>query len=167
MNETTPLAERLKQQRAAENASLASLTQQQLSDLRSGLTDILQDELSTMRRDMEKQLRDTTEEFSRSRSAWLLSIVKHRVLFPALSTITVLGVIFLSGWGMSTYQESRIVGNWATISSQNATVLHLESRTAGVDIVRNDKGVFVVLPKGSKAENGWTVGKQDALRITR
>ncbi|MBL7457056.1 hypothetical protein IL408_23270 [Escherichia coli] len=79
-----------------------------------------------------------------------------------------MAVIFLSGWGLSTFQESQITANWQQINSQKATLAALESKTAGLNIVQDKNGTFVVLPKGAKVDDsGWTVGKQQALRIVR
>ena len=106
-------------------------------------------------------------EFQQHRKDVWLSVLKHRVFFPALSVVTVLTIIFLSGWGLSTWQESQIAENWDEIARQKTTLSALESHTAGLNIVKNEKGVFVVLPKGATTENGWTVGKQNAVRVTR
>ncbi|MDE9448135.1 hypothetical protein KKJ04_22155 [Xenorhabdus bovienii] len=75
---------------------------------------------------------------------------------------------------MSTYQENRIAENWTKINAQEAilasqkkTLIHLEKRTGGLDITQDKNGVFVILPKGAKTEDNWTVGNQKALKITR
>ncbi|EMV1940073.1 TPA: mbkB [Klebsiella pneumoniae] len=36
-----------------------------------------------------------------------------------------------------------------------------------MNIVQDKNGTFVVLPKGAKVDDSWTVGKQNALRIVR
>ena len=168
MSVSLTLQERLKQQHLAESETIQSLTKQQLSSLRSELNGIFQQELNTMLEDMRRQLHVTTEDMRQSRQSMLLTIVKNRVIFPALSAVTILAVIFLSGWGLSTFQESQIMANWQQINSQKATLATLESKTAGLNIVQDKNGTFVVLPKGAKVDDsGWTVGKQQALRIVR
>lgn len=168
MSVSLTLQERLKQQHLAESETIQSLTKQQLSSLRSELNGIFQQELNTMLEDMRRQLHDTTEDMRQSRQSMLLTVVKNRVIFPALSAVTILAVIFLSGWGLSTFQESQIMANWQQINSQKATLATLESKTAGLNIVQDKNGTFVVLPKGAKVDDsGWTVGKQQALRIVR
>ncbi|EAU8112386.1 mobilization protein [Salmonella enterica] len=168
MSVSLTLQERLKQQHLAESETIQSLTKQQLSSLRSELNGIFQQELNTMLEDMRRQLHDTTEDMRQSRQSMLLTVVKNRVIFPALSAVTILAVIFLSGWGLSTFQESQIMANWQQINSQKATLATLESKTAGLNIVQDKNGTFVVLPKGAKLDDsGWTVGKQQALRIVR
>jgi hypothetical protein len=108
MSETIPLAERLKQQRDAENASLESLTREQLTELRSGLNDILQEELNTIRLDMKTQTEALAAEYVESRKKLLWRLVTGRMLIPWLSALMLLGTIFLCGWGVTQYYARQI-----------------------------------------------------------
>jgi hypothetical protein len=108
MNENLPLAERLKRQRAEENASLVSLTREQLSDLRSGLNDILREELNTILSDMKTQTEVLAAEYAESRKKLLWQLVTGRMLIPWLSALMLLGTIFLCGWGVTQYYAHQI-----------------------------------------------------------
>lgn len=118
MSETLTLAERLKQRQQQENETIQNLTREQLIALRDGLNTILSTELNTMQADMQRQIEAMSSEFSRRKKDLLWCLIRSRILFPALTALTVLGVILLSGWGLSAWQESQISQNWQTLRQQ-------------------------------------------------
>ncbi|MDS0002980.1 mobilization protein, partial [Enterobacter hormaechei subsp. xiangfangensis] len=103
-----------------------------------------------MLEDRRRQLHDTSEDMRQCRHSMLLTVVTNRVIFPALSAVTIWAVIFLSGWGLRTFQESRIRATWQEINSQKAPLSALESKTPGLNNVQATNGTFVVLPKGAQ-----------------
>lgn len=167
MSVNLTLQERLRQQHQAESETLQNLTKEQLNSLRSELNDIFQHELNTMRSDMRQQLRDASKELRDNRQGLLNKFIIHRLAIPTLSTALILLVIYMSGWVVTLYQGRQIEENGALIRQQNATLANLANRTGGLDIVQETSGLFVVLPKEAKAEAGWKIGNNAALKITR
>lgn len=73
-------------------------------------------------------------------------------------TITMVsGLLFASLSGVLWYQGSLIASNLAEIDRQNAALSKLNAKTWGVTHLEGSNGRFLVLPKGMKAEAGWTV----------
>ncbi|WP_369008977.1 hypothetical protein, partial [Bacillus sp. seq1] len=119
MSESLPLAERLQRMRALENERLENLTKQQLSDLRSELNGILQRELNTIRSDIHSQFGALSREYRATQKSLLWQLTRSRILYPALTALSVLATIWLSGWGVSTWQEWQIAGNRQALRDQN------------------------------------------------
>jgi len=167
MNESLPLAERLQRMRALENERLESLTKQQLSDLRSELNGILQRELNTIRSDIHSQFGALSREYQTTQNSLLWRLTKNRILIPALTAFSVLATIWLSGWGLSSWQENRIAHNWQELTDQNRVLNQLQQKTFGITLHESDRGQFIILPKGAKADTEWTNGDRNSVRIVR
>ena len=45
------------------------------------------------------------------------------------------------------------------------TLEQLEAHTFGVQLIEDRSGRFIVLPKGRKVADGWTVGDKPALKL--
>ena len=72
------------------------------------------------------------------------------------------------GFDSGVFLGSKLSPDMLSFGKQRQTLAALESKTAGLNIVQDKNGTFVVLPKGAKVDDsGWTVGKQQALRIVR
>lgn len=158
MNENLPLAERLKRQRAEENASLVSLTREQLSDLRSGLNDILREELNTIRRDMKTQTEALAAEYAESRKKLLWRLVTGRMLIPWMSALMLLGIIFLCGWGVTQYYARQIPELRRQASVMDIQVRTLEQQGGRMKTSTCDGRLCVEIdpnsgPYGDKGEN--------------
>ncbi|ELX2480713.1 mobilization protein [Salmonella enterica] len=71
------------------------------------------------------------------------------------------GVQWLLSW--------KIAANLDEIAAQNATLEKLNAKTWGVTYLEDSNGRFLVLPKGMKAEAGWTVanGKRNAVKLVK
>ncbi|EAP3303795.1 mobilization protein [Salmonella enterica] len=71
------------------------------------------------------------------------------------------GVLWLLSW--------KIASNLDEIAAQNATLEKLNAKTWGVTYLEDSNGRFLVLPKGMKAEAGWTVdnGKRNAVKLVK
>ncbi|EGG3071105.1 MbeB family mobilization protein [Salmonella enterica] len=85
-------------------------------------------------------------------------------------TITMVsGLLFASLSGVLWYQGSLIASNLAEIDRQNAALSKLNAKTWGVTHLEGSNGRFLVLPKGMKAEAGWTVdsGKRNAVKLVK
>ncbi|EGC9813993.1 MULTISPECIES: MbeB family mobilization protein [Enterobacteriaceae] len=85
-------------------------------------------------------------------------------------TITMVsGLLFSSLSGVLWYQGSLIASNQAEIVKQNAALSTLNAKTWGVTHQEDNNGRFLVLPKGMKAETGWTAdnGKRNAVKLVK
>lgn len=51
------------------------------------------------------------------------------------------------------------------INTAEKTVAELNAKTWGLKLVSNDKGKFIVIPKNKKADTGWTVGENPAIKL--
>ncbi|MEB6138288.1 hypothetical protein MXF19_26635, partial [Klebsiella pneumoniae] len=80
---------------------------EQLTTLRKELRDIFQVELNTIKTDMRLQLQDLALEIEQTKNHTLWKITKGRVLYPALSALTVLLTICLAGSGYLHWQISQ------------------------------------------------------------
>lgn len=173
MSESLPLAERLQRMRALENERLENLTKQQLSDLRSELNGILQRELNTIRSDIHSQFGALSREYQATQKSLLWQLTRSRILYPALTAFSVLATIWLSGWGVSTWQEWQIAGNWQelhdqsqAIEQQRETLKKMTAKTWGVKYQQDGNRRYLVMPKGATASVIKFQG-QDWVEITR
>ncbi|AWK15107.1 hypothetical protein SK355_00925 [Candidatus Fukatsuia symbiotica] len=94
MQETTALAERLKNQIAQENETIQNLTRQQLKDLRNALTTILEQELSTIKTDIHSQ---------NESMGW--KVVRNRIFWPLLIGLSLSLGIFGGSWLTMNYRS--------------------------------------------------------------
>ncbi|EDS6262184.1 hypothetical protein CSM94_005006 [Salmonella enterica subsp. diarizonae] len=118
MSVSLTLQERLKQQYLEQNEIIQNLTREQLIALRRELNGILSKELNTMQVDMQNQIKAISPEFNQRRKDLIWRLIASRVLIPALTAGVVLVTIWLSGWGLSAWQEHRISQNWQTLRKQ-------------------------------------------------
>ena len=87
-------------------------------------------------------------------------------------TITMVSVLLLASLsGVLWYQGSRIAENLEEIGRQKEALSALRAQTWGVTYREDSKGRFLVLPKGTDGEPGWTVGegkvKQNAVKLVK
>lgn len=85
-------------------------------------------------------------------------------------TVTMVSVLLIASLsGILWYQGQRIALNQETLQEQADTLSKLNARTWGVTYKEDSNGRFLVLPKGMKAETGWTVGsgKLKAVKLVR
>ncbi|MCZ5534799.1 mobilization protein, partial [Escherichia coli] len=75
------------------------------------------------------QLSTTEAERSRQQKNQLWQVIKGRVLFPALTALSVTGGNLLGCWGLIQWQESRIAKNIFTNREQENTQAKLEAKT--------------------------------------
>jgi len=107
MQETTNLAERLKNQIQQENAIIQDLTKKQLNDMRSELSDILRQELNTIKADIQRQSQSIS---------W--SMFRSRFLWPTLVGLSLCFGIFGGSWATVRYYANQI-----TDLQRNAQIL--------------------------------------------
>lgn len=80
-------------------------------------------------------------------------------------------LIFAVSWSALWYTGRVISQNVAEIQAQNVTLSKLEAKTWGIEFQDGAKGRFLVLPKGTTADAGWTSGdgkaKRNAVKLTQ
>jgi hypothetical protein len=91
--------------------------------------------------------------------------------------VLLLGMALLVGtalgcWGVVTLLAHRVMALQDEIQSLHAskaelenTVGQLEKRTWGLKLLENQEGRFIILPSKTSAHTGWTVGKQQAVKV--
>ncbi|OJR41559.1 MbeB family mobilization protein [Escherichia coli] len=144
-----------------------SLNRQKIRDAISEHTTSVKKQLDTLSTTVSMQFSTTEAELSRQQKKLLWRVIKGRILFPALTALSVTGGIFLGCWGLMEWQESKIAKNILTIREQENTLAKLEAKTWGVTFVNGENGKFLVLPDGVKGENTWTVGDKNAVKLVR
>lgn len=82
-------------------------------------------------------------------------------LWIALSLFLVLSASAGALW----WTGERIAANLTEIERQGRTLEQLEAHTFGVQLIEDKSGRFIVLPKGHKVADGWTVGDKPALKL--
>ncbi|MBX8892491.1 mobilization protein, partial [Enterobacter kobei] len=66
-------------------------------------------------------------------------------------------------------QGQQITDNYTTLRQQEDALAKMSAKTWGVSYQSDSNGRFLVLPKGVKAETGWTVdsGKRNAVKLVQ
>ncbi|WP_226093629.1 MbeB family mobilization protein (plasmid) [Dickeya oryzae] len=85
-------------------------------------------------------------------------------------TITMVSVLLIATSGsVLWWQGQKIIQNTEALSQQADTLAKMNEKTWGVSYQSDSNGRFLVLPKGMKAETGWTAdnGKQHAVKLVR
>ncbi len=89
-----------------------------------------------------------------------------------LLSVALLAGTTLGGWGVVTPLTHRVRALQGEIQSLNASkaerensVGQLEKRTWGLKLLKNQDGRFIILPPKTSAHTGWTVGKQQAVKV--
>jgi len=88
-----------------------------------------------------------------------------RMVSQTWLTIVLVSVLLVaSSAGILWWQGQQILDNYTRIREQKDALGKLNERTFGVSFQSDSNGQFLVLPKGTKAETGWTVenGKRKA-----
>ena len=188
MSETSSpqtLSERLRQKLEADRQAVENLTRQELeklaSDLRKACASALSsteaaidkttqdalsrlgtrsDRLSATMSEIERRVKTTTTLAIRN---WIKLLVTGLSLFLGVS---------LGSWGLMQFLTSRIQGQIETsaalaaeIETQQRTLKQIEAKTWGIEFKQDDQGRFLVFPPGVQPSTGWTVGKQQAVKL--
>ncbi|WP_322873130.1 MbeB family mobilization protein, partial [Acinetobacter baumannii] len=102
-----------------------SLNRQKIRDAISEHTTSVKQQLDTLSATVSTQFSTTEAELSRQQKKLLWQVIKGRILFPALTALSVTGGIFLGCWGLMEWQESKIAKNILTIREQENTLAKL------------------------------------------
>lgn len=74
-------------------------------------------------------------------------------------------LVFSASAGALFWTGQKVADNLAQIEQQRQTLAQIEARTWGLRLQEGTNGRFIVLPDGVKAVSGWTVGKNQALKL--
>ncbi|EOS8239820.1 MbeB family mobilization protein [Enterobacter hormaechei] len=86
-----------------------------------------------------------------------------------LTIVLVSALLIASSAAILWWQGQQILDNYTTIVAQKDSLEKLNARTFGVSFQSDSNGLFLVLPKGMKAETGWTMdsGKRNAVKLVQ
>ncbi len=114
----------------------------------------------------------TLEESIASRCQTLSWAFGRKWLQALLLSMALLAGTVLGGWGVVTLFTHRVMALQDEIQSLHASKAelenaagHLEKRTWGLKLLENQDGRFIILPPKTSAQAGWTVGKQQAVKL--
>ena len=120
----------------------------------------IQDKLGTLEENIASRCQTLSWAFGRK---WLQALL--------LSLAVLMGTA-LGGWGVMTLLTHKVMALQDEIQSLEAskaelesTVGQLEKRTWGLKLLENQDGRFIILPPKTSAQTGWTVGKQQAVKV--
>ena len=96
----------------------------------------------------------------------------RRWLQALLLSLALLVGVASGGWGLLTMLKSKATALQNEIqdlrddkAALEATVTQLNERTWGLKLLENQEGRFIVLPPKTTPKTGWTVGKQQAVKL--
>ncbi|EHJ48327.1 hypothetical protein DFW101_2322 [Solidesulfovibrio carbinoliphilus subsp. oakridgensis] len=170
-NSLASLAERMRAKTEQDRQELEALTRQQFNALSESLRQSSTAALRTTEAAIQEKL-GKLEESIASRCQTLSWAFGKRWLQALLLSMALLMGTALGGWGVVTLITNRVLALQGEIQSLNAskaelenTVGQLEKRTWGLKLLENQDGRFIILPPKTSAHTGWTVGKQQAVKL--
>ena len=170
-NSLTSLAERMRAKTEQDRQELEALTRQQFDALSKSLRQSSTAALRTTEAAIQEKL-GKLEENVASRCHTLSWTFGKKWLQALILSMALLTGTALGGWGVVTLFTRRIMALQGEIQSLHAskaelesTVGQLEKRTWGLKLLENQDGRFIILPPKSSAQTGWTVGKQQAVKL--
>lgn len=83
----------------------------------------------------------------------------------SIGVIVCVGAVATLMWSTDRLREERDSLK-AAIQAEEATLFELKAETWGLRLEENDKGRFIVLPKGTRIDKRpWSVGNNPAIRL--
>ncbi|EIS5620855.1 MbeB family mobilization protein [uncultured Leclercia sp.] len=128
----------------------------------------ISDDIAARNRELSEALRHHSNgmtEAMQSHRESVMRLATRRWLSVLMTSLLLAGTC----GGVLWWQSTLIASNLDEIAQQNATLEKLNARTWGVTYQEDSNGRFLVLPKGMKAETGWTVenGKRNAVKLVK
>lgn len=150
---------------------LEALTRQQFDALSENLRQSSTDALSTTEAAIQDALGRL--EASIASGCQTLSLAFGRKWLQALLLgLALLMGVASGGWGLLNMLQSKATALQSEIqdlredkAGLEATVAHLNDRTWGLKLLENQDGRFIVLPPKTTPKTGWTMGKQQAVKL--
>ncbi|EAA8371952.1 mobilization protein [Salmonella enterica] len=128
----------------------------------------ISDDIAARNRELSDALRHHSNgmtEAMQSHRESVMRLATRRWLSVLMTSLLLAGTCGGVLWLLS----RKIAANLDEIAAQNATLEKLNAKTWGVTYLEDSNGRFLVLPKGMKAEAGWTVanGKRNAVKLVK
>lgn len=170
-NSLTSLAERMRAKTEQDRQELEALTRQQFDALSKSLRQSSTAALRTTEAAIQEKLGKLEENIA-SRCQTLNWAFGRKWLQALLLSMALLVGTALGCWGVATLLTHRIMALQGEIQNLNASKVELENtagqlekRTWGLKLLENQDGRFIILPPKTSAHTGWTVGKQQAVKL--
>jgi len=170
-NSLVSLAERIRTKTEQDRQELEALTRQQFN----ALSESLRQSSTAVLRTTEVAIQDKfgkLEESIASRCQTLSWTFGRKWLQALLLSLALLMGAALGGWGVVTLLTHKVMALQDKVQSLEASKAELESiagqlekRTWGLRLLENQDGRFIILPPKTSAKTGWTVGKQQAVKV--
>ncbi|WP_243359606.1 hypothetical protein [Fundidesulfovibrio terrae] len=170
-NSLASLAERMRSKAEQDRQELEVLTRQRFDALSESLRQSSTAALSITEAAIQDAL-GRLEASIASRCQTLSWAFSRRWLQALLLGLALLMGIALGGWGLLAMLQSKAAALQGEIqdlradkAALEATVAKLSDRTWGLKLLENQEGRFIVLPPNTTPKTGWTVGKQQAVKL--
>ncbi len=170
------LAERMKEKAEQERIETEKIFIEQLQTLKDNLQASSQNALRTMSDAMGQEITSTAERLSQQYHVLSLAFGRKWIGLAALSTALCIGVT-ISAWALTEIWARRLIDyrNERELLKQESHTLRRElevirperarAETWGLKFQEDKDGRFIVVPTGTKIVTGWTVGKQQAIKL--
>jgi len=170
-NSLASLAERMRAKTEQDQQELEALTRQQFNALSESLRQSSTAALRTTESAIQEKLGKLEENIT-SHCQTLSWAFGRKWLQALLLSMGLLTGTALGGWGVMTLLTHKVMALQEEIQSLEASKAELEStagqlkkRTWGLRLLENQDGRFIILPPKTSAQIGWTVGKQQAVKL--
>ena len=170
-NSLASLVERMRTKAIQDRETIEALTRQQFDALSESLRQSSTVALSTTEAAIQDAL-GRLEASIASRCQTLSWTFGRRWLQALLMSLALLMGTAMGGWGLLNMLQSKAAALQNEIqdlrdakAALEATVAKLSDRTWGLKLLENQEGRFIVLPPKTMPKTGWTVGKQQAVKL--
>ena len=170
-NSLGALTERIRAKTEADRQELEILARQQFNILSESLRKSSQNALSTTETAIHNQL-GKLEESITSRCTMLSRTFFLKWLQAFLLSLSILAGVSLGGWGLARLLQHQVMTLREEIeqiqadkTAMEATIVKLQRKTWGLELVENKDGHFIVLPPKTNLKTGWTVGNREAVKV--
>lgn len=170
-NSLASLTERMRTKATQDRETIEALTRQQFDVLSESLRQSSTAALSTTEAAIQDAL-GRLEASVASRCQTLSWTFGRRWLQALLLSLALLVGVASGGWGLLNMLQSKATALQNEIQDLRAdkaaletTVTQLSERTWGLKLLENQEGRFIILPPKTTPKTGWTVGKQQALKL--
>ena len=171
MGETGDLAKRLRSRMERESAEVEAWTREELQKLALNLHEHVYNARCTIENDIASHTEAVNRvlEASREQTRGMLKREGLSWLKWAFLGLSLCAGIFGGSWGTMRYFSSEIQEQMANLERLKAERAEMEASMDewGLKFIEDENGRFVVLPNGWIGKTGWTVGKNQAIKLER
>jgi len=148
------LSRRLSAKLEADRKLIEELTLHEHRKLAQNFLDASKAELDTIRSAIQDQSRTTAQA--------LHTMLRWPLWTAAVCTVIVLSALTLL-WAMTWWLRQDLAEIRTVTLQERQALTNLRDQTGGVRVMRNDKGLFLILPKG--AETGWKCADEPCVKM--